>query len=307
MRGCVFNKGLFRVFHAILSIVGITVDFTWGSDFVYLDRLCQSKIEILHDVVGTSGYHCGVLLSFSVERIKQGIGPYDTYDACGYNTKRDHTAIQGGTYLRFALKLILRCNCIVKDYSWEFRFHRAKVVKIIINPDLSICSSLPIKHFPAIMSFFFLELDVFFHSKARIRRIFLDGYGVLVFRIVIFKISSFKLQNMDVKSAFLYGKIEEDVYVCQPPGFEDPDFLDRVYKVEKALYGLHQAPRAWYETLLTYLLDNRFQRGNIDKNLIIRRDKGDILLVQVYVDDIIFGSTKKELCNVFEKLMHEKF
>ncbi|GKA63660.1 uncharacterized mitochondrial protein-like protein [Tanacetum coccineum] len=112
---------------------------------------------------------------------------------------------------------------------------------------------------------------------------------------------------MDVKSAFLYGKIEEEVYVCQPPGFEDPDFPDRVYKVEKALYGLHQAPRAWYETLSTYLLDNEFQRGKIDKTLFIKRYKGDILLVQVYVDDIIFGSTKKELCNAFEKLMHEKF
>ncbi|GJQ95259.1 putative ribonuclease H-like domain-containing protein [Tanacetum coccineum] len=76
---------------------------------------------------------------------------------------------------------------------------------------------------------------------------------------------------MDVKSAFLYRKIEEEVYVCQPPGFEDPDFPDRVYKVEKALYGLHQAPRAWYETLSTYLLDNGFQRGTIDKTLFIKR------------------------------------
>ncbi|GJS08594.1 putative ribonuclease H-like domain-containing protein [Tanacetum coccineum] len=117
----------------------------------------------------------------------------------------------------------------------------------------------------------------------------------------------FVVYQMDVKSAFLYGKIEEEVYVCQPPGFEDPDFPDRVYKVEKALYGLHQAPRAWYETLSTYLLDNRFQRGKIDKTLFIRRDKGDILLVQVYVDDIIFGSTKKSLCTDFEKMMHKKF
>ncbi|GJY03670.1 putative ribonuclease H-like domain-containing protein [Tanacetum coccineum] len=89
--------------------------------------------------------------------------------------------------------------------------------------------------------------------------------------------------KMDVKGAFLYGKIEEEVYVCQPPGFEDPDFPDRVYKVEKALYGLHQAPRAWYETLSTYLLDNGFQRGKIDKTLFIRRDKE------------------------FEKMMHKKF
>ncbi|GJU06630.1 putative ribonuclease H-like domain-containing protein [Tanacetum coccineum] len=117
----------------------------------------------------------------------------------------------------------------------------------------------------------------------------------------------FVVYQMDVKSAFLYGKIEEEVYVCQPPGFEDPEFPDRVYKVEKALYGLHQAPRAWYETFSTYLLDNGFQRGQIDKTLFIKRVKCDILLVQVYVDDIIFGSTKKELCTEFEKLMHKKF
>ncbi|GJV01353.1 uncharacterized mitochondrial protein-like protein [Tanacetum coccineum] len=102
-------------------------------------------------------------------------------------------------------------------------------------------------------------------------------------------------------------KIEEEVYVCQPPGFEDPDFPDRVYKVEKALYGLHQAPRAWYETLSTYLLDNGFQRGKIDKTLFIKRDKGDIMLVQVYLDDIIFGSTKKSLCTEFKKMTRKKF
>ncbi|GJX40484.1 uncharacterized mitochondrial protein-like protein [Tanacetum coccineum] len=81
--------------------------------------------------------------------------------------------------------------------------------------------------------------------------------------------------------------------------------IQKVYKVEKALYGLHQAPRAWYETLSTYLLDNEFQRGKITRP-IHKRYKGDILLVQVYVDDIIFSSTKKEMCNAFEKLMHEK-
>ncbi|GJZ28108.1 putative ribonuclease H-like domain-containing protein [Tanacetum coccineum] len=117
----------------------------------------------------------------------------------------------------------------------------------------------------------------------------------------------FVVYQMDVKSAFLYGKIEEEVYVCQPPGFEDSDFPNKVYKVEKALYGLHQAPRAWYETLSIYLLENGFQRGQIDKTLFIKRDQGDILIVQVYVDDIIFGSTKKKLCTEFEKMMHKKF
>ncbi|GKE64452.1 putative ribonuclease H-like domain-containing protein, partial [Tanacetum coccineum] len=82
----------------------------------------------------------------------------------------------------------------------------------------------------------------------------------------------FMVYQIDVKSAFLYGKIEEEVYVCQPLGFEDPDFPDIVYKVENALYGLHQAPRAWYETLSTYLLDNEFQREKIDNILFIRRD-----------------------------------
>nr|GEY27992.1 retrovirus-related Pol polyprotein from transposon TNT 1-94 [Tanacetum cinerariifolium] len=105
----------------------------------------------------------------------------------------------------------------------------------------------------------------------------------------------FVVYQMDVKSVFLYGKIEEEVYVFQPLGFEDLDFPDKVYKVKKTLYGLHQAPRAWYETLSTYLLDNGFHRGKIDKTLFSKRHKDDILLVQVYVDGIIFGSTKKEL------------
>ncbi|GJU67824.1 putative ribonuclease H-like domain-containing protein [Tanacetum coccineum] len=117
----------------------------------------------------------------------------------------------------------------------------------------------------------------------------------------------FIVYQMDVKSSFLYGTIAEEVYVCQPLGFEDPDYPDKVYKVVKVLYGLHQAPRAWYETLAKYLLDNGFHRGRIDPTLFIKKQKGDILLVQVYVDDILFGSTKKELCTNFEKLMKDKF
>nr|GEV64032.1 putative ribonuclease H-like domain-containing protein [Tanacetum cinerariifolium] len=90
-------------------------------------------------------------------------------------------------------------------------------------------------------------------------------------------------------------------------GFEDPDYPDKVYKVVKALYGLHQAPRAWYQTLANYLLENDFQRGKIDQTLFIKKQKGDILLVQVYVNDIIFRSSNKELCKAFEKLMKDKF
>ncbi|KAI3735401.1 hypothetical protein L6452_14897 [Arctium lappa] len=117
----------------------------------------------------------------------------------------------------------------------------------------------------------------------------------------------FKVYQMDVKSAFLYGTIDEEVYVCQPPGFENPSYPDRVYKLKKALYGVHQAPRAWYDTLFTYLLENGFERGIIEKTLFIKRSKKDTLLVQIYVDDIIFGSTKDQMCRDFEELMHKSF
>ncbi|GJZ95946.1 putative ribonuclease H-like domain-containing protein [Tanacetum coccineum] len=117
----------------------------------------------------------------------------------------------------------------------------------------------------------------------------------------------FIVYQMDVKSAFLYGKIDEEVYVSQPPGFVDPKYPKKVYKVVKALYGLHQAPRAWYATLSTFLLKSGYRRGTIDKTLFIKKDKNDIMLVQVYVDDIIFGSTKRSWCDEFEALMKSRF
>nr|GFA87786.1 hypothetical protein [Tanacetum cinerariifolium] len=117
----------------------------------------------------------------------------------------------------------------------------------------------------------------------------------------------FTVYQMDVKSAFLYGTIDEEVYVMQPSGFQDLQFPDKVYMVEKAMYGLHQAPRAWYGTLSKYLLANGFQRGIIDQTLFIRKHRGDFLLVQVYVDDIIFGSSNSLVCREFEALMHDKF
>ncbi|GJZ70200.1 putative ribonuclease H-like domain-containing protein [Tanacetum coccineum] len=90
----------------------------------------------------------------------------------------------------------------------------------------------------------------------------------------------FMVYQMDVKSAFLYGEIEEEVYVTQPKGFEDPHFPKHVYRVVKALYGLHQAPRAWYARLSTFLLKHNYRRGTIDKTLFIKKNSRDILLVQ---------------------------
>nr|GEZ69036.1 hypothetical protein [Tanacetum cinerariifolium] len=101
--------------------------------------------------------------------------------------------------------------------------------------------------------------------------------------------------------------IKEEVYVCQPPRFKDSDHPNKVYKVVKALYGLHQALCAWYETLAKYLLQNGFHKGKIDQILFIKRQKGDILLIHVNVDYIIFGTTKKELCIEFKRLMKDKF
>nr|GEZ96267.1 hypothetical protein [Tanacetum cinerariifolium] len=89
--------------------------------------------------------------------------------------------------------------------------------------------------------------------------------------------SMFLQEVMDVKSAFLYGTIKEEVYVCQPPGFEDPNSPEKIYNVVKELYGLHQAPRAWYETLANYLLENGSQRGKIDQTLFIKKQKAEIL------------------------------
>ena len=119
--------------------------------------------------------------------------------------------------------------------------------------------------------------------------------------------SNFKVYQMDVKSAFLNGKLDEEVHVEQPPGFEDPELLDFVYFLFKAIYGLKQAPRKWYDTLSEFLIENGFVRGVIDKTLFSKKHKNDMILVQVYVDDIIFGSTNDNLCKRFAKLMQSRY
>ncbi|GKE22361.1 retrovirus-related pol polyprotein from transposon TNT 1-94, partial [Tanacetum coccineum] len=112
---------------------------------------------------------------------------------------------------------------------------------------------------------------------------------------------------MDVKTDFLNGPLKEEVYVSQPEGFIDLEFPDHVYRLKKALYGLKQAPRAWYDKLSSFLIEHGFTKGIIDPTLFIRRHGGDILLVQVYVDDIIFGSTNPDFSKHFANLMKNNF
>ncbi|GJT59873.1 retrovirus-related pol polyprotein from transposon TNT 1-94 [Tanacetum coccineum] len=118
---------------------------------------------------------------------------------------------------------------------------------------------------------------------------------------------SFPIYQMDVKMAFLNGPLKEEVYVAQPNGFVDPDHPDKVYHLRKALYGLKQAPRAWYDELSKFLISKGFTKGIIDPTLFTIKYGEDILLVQIYVDDIIFGSTNPKFSKRFEKLMHSRF
>ncbi|KAK9114554.1 hypothetical protein Syun_021351 [Stephania yunnanensis] len=119
--------------------------------------------------------------------------------------------------------------------------------------------------------------------------------------------NGFLLYQMDVKSAFLNGFINEEVYVEQPPGFEDHEHPGHVYHLQKALYGLRQAPRVWYDRLSAFLLEKGFKKGTLDPTLFILIEKHDMLLVQIYVDDIIFGSSNTSLCNEFSSLMTNEF
>jgi hypothetical protein len=112
-----------------------------------------------------------------------------------------------------------------------------------------------------------------------------------------------KVYQMDIKSSFLNGELEEEVYIEKPEGFQLSENTDYVCKLKKALYGLKQAPRAWYSRLDKYLQHARFIKGSADSNLYIKVSQGNILLIEVYVDDIIFGSDDDRLSQKFAKDM----
>ena len=118
---------------------------------------------------------------------------------------------------------------------------------------------------------------------------------------------NFKLYQMDVKSAFLNGMLQEEVYVEQPKSFVDPHRLDDVYKLKRTLYDLKQAPRAWYDRLTSYLTEHGFKKGSTDTTLFIRKDKNSFIVTQIYVDDIVFGATNDSLAHSFADEMKAMF
>ncbi|GJZ57118.1 retrovirus-related pol polyprotein from transposon TNT 1-94 [Tanacetum coccineum] len=116
-----------------------------------------------------------------------------------------------------------------------------------------------------------------------------------------------KIFQMDVKTSFLNGELKEKVYVSQPEGFIDQDNPSHVYKLKNALYGLKQAPRAWYDMLLSFFISQHFSKGAVDPTLFTQKAGNNLLLVQIYIDDIIFTSTKTAMCIEFANLMTTKF
>ncbi|GJU66456.1 retrovirus-related pol polyprotein from transposon TNT 1-94 [Tanacetum coccineum] len=144
-----------------------------------------------------------------------------------------------------------------------------------------------------------IDFDEIFTSVARLESIrILLAYACT---------HAFKIFQMDVKSAFLNGFINKEVYVAQPPSFVDFEKPNHVFKLKKALYGLKQAPKAWYDRLKAFLLDHEYTMSLVDNTLFTKKRKSHIIIVQIYVDDIIFGSTCQDLCDDFSKIMYDEF
>ncbi|GJY81483.1 retrovirus-related pol polyprotein from transposon TNT 1-94 [Tanacetum coccineum] len=144
-----------------------------------------------------------------------------------------------------------------------------------------------------------INFEESFASVARIEAIRIFVANAAFKNMIIFQ--------MDVKTAFLNGELKEEVYVSQPKGFVDQDNPSHVYKLKKALYGLKQVPRAWYDMLSSFLISQHFSKGAVDLTLFTRQAGNDLLLVQIYVDDIIFASTNTAMCNEFAIQMTTKF
>ncbi|GKC63609.1 retrovirus-related pol polyprotein from transposon TNT 1-94 [Tanacetum coccineum] len=117
----------------------------------------------------------------------------------------------------------------------------------------------------------------------------------------------FKLFQMDVRSALLNGFINEEVYVAQPLGFINFEKLNHVYNLKKALYGLKKVPKAWYDRLKAFFIKHEYKMGMVDNTLFTKKKSSNLIIVQIYVDDIIFSSTRQDMCDEFAKIMHDEF
>ncbi|GJX80600.1 retrovirus-related pol polyprotein from transposon TNT 1-94 [Tanacetum coccineum] len=168
-------------------------------------------------------------------------------------------------------------------------YERLEVWELVLRPDRVMIITLK--------WIYKVKLDELGVARLKASRIFL-AFATHMIMVVY---------QMDVKTVFLNGILREEVYVSQPDGFVDPENPNHVYTLKKALYGLKQAPRAWYDLLSSFLLSQKFSKGTVDSTLVIRREGKDILLVQIYVDDIIFASTKPELCEKKIEIMCSKF
>ncbi|GJV59460.1 retrovirus-related pol polyprotein from transposon TNT 1-94 [Tanacetum coccineum] len=144
-----------------------------------------------------------------------------------------------------------------------------------------------------------IDFEESFASVARIKAIRIFVANVAHKNMMIYQ--------MDIKTAFINGELKEEVYVSQPEGFVDQDNPLHVYKLKKAIYGLKQAPRAWYDMLSSFLISQQLSKGKVDPTFFIRKARNDLLLVQIYVDDIIFASTNTAMCNEFANQMTTKF
>jgi hypothetical protein len=182
-------------------------------------------------------------------------------------------------------------NKNVIDTKWVFRNKLNEYGQVTRNKDRLVC-----KGYAQIEG---IDFEETFSPVARMEAIcFLLAYACS---------KNVKVYQMDVKSSFLNGELEEEVYIEQPEGFQLSENADYVCKLKKALYGLKQAPRAWYSRLDKYLQQAGFRKGSADNNLYIKVSQGNILLIEVYVDDIIFGSDDDRLSQKFAKDMQNEF
>ncbi|GKB22590.1 retrovirus-related pol polyprotein from transposon TNT 1-94 [Tanacetum coccineum] len=214
-------------------------------------------------------------------------------------------------------------SAITEDYWFQamqdeiYEFDRLQVWELVPQPDCVMIIALK--------WIYKVKLDEYGDVLKNKARLVAKGYrqeeGIdfeesfaLVARIEAIRIfianaasKNMTIYQIDVKTEFLNGELKEEVYVSQPEGFVDPDHPTHVYRLKKALYGLKQAPRAWYDTLSRFLLDNKFSKGAVDPTLFTRKTGKHILLVQIYVDDIIFASTDPKACDIFSNEMSSKF